>query len=638
MFLKKNIFHVNISNAQKNCYRQVNQCVPLNYSACLDVSLPYKYTADVIPIFDLAAPEIEYDQLIDIMNVYLERWKGLRLIPQCWKVLQTVICALLFPRCDNETSRIILPTFEMCRSIRSACRIIDQHFKWPDYLQCNNNSLFSSTCLNYYNDLKFSGSIAASRCAPPLVSTDDSRIWFPGFSGCSLHCINSIYTEEQTELISKIIAFGAGLSFLATLFAVLTFLLNQACLKRRFYTSIIFYMNICILISTLGWSFQFFKGRQEVICRPDNTTRYGEPSKNDHFYCSLSFFLIYYFSFAALIWFVHLFQVFYTTFYALSNGNKVSFNKFQFHMSAWSVPLILTTFIFLLGEIDGDSLRGICFVGLMKLRVRIIFVIIPFSISKLIGTYHCIKTISILFNTIQNCDSGSRRKRNIAMALIRITFYITANLIIYLVIFSIYIYEQSVETINYRHFSDYLVCNLKVNNVLVKKMPTNYNDYEDVEPQYYSTSNNTGLTDSYSEVNFCHNYQPPNIWPICIQMIAIFIANILVSTWVWTSATIATWKRFLCRYFNGKKVQALRLKPHELISNSYIKKDRIQQGLYVPSMTSNHNDPVDMDINSARSQSVSTNFQQNFNALLGRRYALCENEVCSIDLILFELN
>ncbi|KAH7644873.1 smoothened-like protein [Dermatophagoides farinae] len=614
-----------------NCYRPVKRCIPLNVSLpCLDVSLPYKFTAYSLPFeqsSSLSSVLMNHQQMIEMTRSYLDGWKGLRSIPQCWKALQTALCASFFPRCDNDSSRVILPTYEMCRLTRAPCRIIDEHFRWPSFLQCENETFFPTKCPNSYTDLKFSTTIVNSRCPTPLVSTDDSRIFYHGFDGCSLHCINPVYSNEQYEEMSKIIAYGSVLGSTATLFAICSFLIDRACLKRRFYTSVIFYLNLCMLLATTGWMLQLLKGRNDIVCRSDNTIRYGEPSKSDHFYCCLSFLLIYYFSLAASIWFVHLFRVFYKTFYGLSTGMKMDFNKFHFHMFSWSIPLIMTILIFLLGEIDADPLRGICFVGTVKPVYRIIFVLVPQTICIFTGLYHACRTVLILFKAKQKCENqNSRRSDNIHWALIRITFFSTAILVIYLVTSGAYFYELYIKDKNLRQFNDHLVCELNISTVLPAKYLFNN---ESLQNKYNHQSNSLSNEpyDIYGNgyVSSCRQYEPPNLWFVCLQLIAIFCSPILTSSWIWTRATISTWRRFLNRQLcNSSKEtkESLRLKPYELIANSYQKREQIQQGLYVPSLVSNHNDPVDMEINSAQSQSVSTNFQQNFAALLNRRYAI----------------
>jgi smoothened protein len=324
-----------------HCYKTA-KCRTLNTSQCLDVTLPYKFTTSHV---------LENHSFSEIHD-YLSRWKGLRSIPQCWKALQSVLCASFFPRCDNESSRVSLPTHEMCRFTRGPCRLIELHYEWPEFLRCDNETLFPPKCKNEYTDLKFNTS-AIAKCVPPLVSSDDSNIHYPGIEGCALQCHNPIYTEEAHRKMSSFISHAATISLMATLFAVLTFIIDWRS-SNRYPAVIIFYLNMCFLISNIGWLLQsvLSKGKNEIVCRSDNTSRYGEPGTPENFYCLLVFLLIYYFSMASLVWFVNLAYAWDLSFQTTSSQREsVNSKVAYFHLSAWSVPLMLTITILALGEV-----------------------------------------------------------------------------------------------------------------------------------------------------------------------------------------------------------------------------------------------------------------------------------------------
>jgi len=58
-----------------------------------------------------------------------------------------------------------------------------------------------------------------------------------------------------------------------------------------------------------------------------------------------------------------------------------------FHLIAWCLPLVLTVTIMALGEIDGNSVTGICFVGYTNHMVRAWFVLGPVFVVVLVGGY-----------------------------------------------------------------------------------------------------------------------------------------------------------------------------------------------------------------------------------------------------------
>lgn len=62
-----------------------------------------------------------------------------------------------------------------------------------------------------------------------------------------------------------------------------------------------------------------------------------------------------------------------------------------FHLVAWSLPLVLTITIMALGEIDGNSVSGVCFVGSIHWQYRAIFFITPVFAALCVGEFFLVK-------------------------------------------------------------------------------------------------------------------------------------------------------------------------------------------------------------------------------------------------------
>jgi len=322
--------------------------------------------------------------------------------------------------------------------------------KVPPFLNCSQQVL-RPKCRNVYQDLKFNSSSA--KCKYPLVPTEDSNIWYPGVEGCGLHCENPLLSEKERTKLSNFIKYGAGLSSAFTLLCILTFLVDWKS-SNRYPAVIIFYINVCILLSNVGWLLQFWFTKQEIVCRPDNTSRYGEPDTSENFYCLLVFFLIYYFSVAALVWFSSLLYLWNLNFRRVHDFREyVSSNKSYFHLSAWSVPLILTIIIIAFGEVselifffqlktiydhnqfhlqvDSSSMLGICFVGYNKPIVRILSVFAPFVAFFVIGVYFSFKSVKALINAKAMRSSrliNNKGEAEINKMIIKLGLYLFATL------------------------------------------------------------------------------------------------------------------------------------------------------------------------------------------------------------------
>lgn len=65
--------------------------------------------------------------------------------------------------------------------------------------------------------------------------------------------------------------------------------------------------------------------------------------------------------------------------------------KAYFHLVAWSIPLIFTITTMALGEIDGDYVTGICFVGFVNSTARTGLLLAPLCLAMVVSGYIIIK-------------------------------------------------------------------------------------------------------------------------------------------------------------------------------------------------------------------------------------------------------
>ena len=138
------------------------------------------------------------------------------------------------------------------------------------------------------------------------------------------------------------------MSLLASLFAVFTFLVDWKG-GSKYPARAIFYLNTCFVLANIGWLAQFAGDnvRDDIVCRQDGVGRYQEPGQGENLSCVIIFILVYFFTQSAGIWVVVVSYSWYITFtMASSQTNKVkeilSKRSPYFHMSAWSLPLVLT--------------------------------------------------------------------------------------------------------------------------------------------------------------------------------------------------------------------------------------------------------------------------------------------------------
>lgn len=157
---------------------------------------------------------------------------------------------------------------------------------------------------NEVQKLKFNTS---GQCEAPLVKTDIQSSWYKDVEGCGIQCDNPLFTEEEHDDMHAYIAYFGTITLLCTFFTLVrhdcdclslfcgsvfqpssdlenvppiqaTFLADWKN-SNRYPAVILFYINACFFVGSIGWLAQFLDGaRDEIVCKSDNTMRLGEPS------------------------------------------------------------------------------------------------------------------------------------------------------------------------------------------------------------------------------------------------------------------------------------------------------------------------------------------------------------------------
>ncbi|GFW58054.1 smoothened homolog [Trichonephila clavipes] len=329
----KDVFDPGVCFQEATCLQTQNN----QNLTCFGTELPYSSTS-----LDLAE---DSESLLEVQD-NLALWQGLRSIPRCWAVVQTFLCSVYMPKCENGS--VSLPSQEMCRITRGPCKAVKVKHSWPSFLQCENKKLYPPRCRNPLQEIKFNTSY---KCIPPLKETVNAENWFDDVDGCGIQCQDPFYTEKEHDSIHTLIAFLGGISFITTMTTVVTFCLSSTGAKQ-YPAAIIFLINLCLAFVSLGWLIQFFPGaRDEIVCFHDGTIRRQQPKSAQHL-CTFTFFIIYYFLMAAIVWFVTLSYALYIQFRKTGSAKDILKKKATlFHICAWCTPGVFTSIILAIKEV-----------------------------------------------------------------------------------------------------------------------------------------------------------------------------------------------------------------------------------------------------------------------------------------------
>ena len=582
------------------------ECQPLESSTCLDVTLPYKHTSP-LPFTNQSH-----------VHAFLQRFTGLRKVPRCWTAFESVVCTLLLPRCDVETRRSFLPTQDMCRNAKNHCKIIEPLIS----SLCDNQSLFPTDCENRYRDLKFLNPSATKCLSPILVASEDSDIWFPGIEGCAFNCSDARYAESDKVQLDYYLYYASLVGMILTATSCITIHISK---PIEAATSAIFYQCFCMFMLNFGFFFiKTFTSKADVVCRFDSSLRYSEPgsSNENRWLCICTFLFMYFFAVASFVWRVNLSLAFSQKFdisRTSSNGQQLrrkqsAAKSTYYHMAAWSTPIMLIVIIICMSEIDASFLIGTCFVGFNRLLTRVLFVLAPNAASVLLACFFMIKCLVSLFQVYRMQSASKdgtvlrkdkRMRDKIKSLIIQIFLTITFELAFLVIVAYANVFEFYNSPAWNNHLQSSVICSLNVTSLSLPGVaaPPNAHSCPDPEDSMFS----------WSAKPMHSSGRPASLKHVYLQIMCVFLWNILVSSWTWRKESLLSWRSYIYRLLGGPNLNARDfIRMQEIVEKAYAVHKNNNQTDHVVGLSCKFNDPVGLNLTSATSNEMSTTFMEAF--------------------------
>ncbi|NXA70565.1 SMO protein, partial [Mohoua ochrocephala] len=458
---------------------------------------------------------------------------------------------------------------------------------------------------NEVQNIKFNSS---GQCEAPLVRTDNPKSWYEDVEGCGIQCQNPLFTEKEHREMHVYIAAFSSVTIFCTFFTLATFVADWRN-SNRYPAVILFYVNACFFVGSIGWLAQFMDGaRDEIVCRADGTMRLGEPTSNETLSCVIIFVIVYYSLMSGVIWFVMLTYAWHTSFKALGTTYQPLLGKTSyFHLITWSIPFVLTVAILAVAQVDGDSVSGICFVGYKNYRYRAGFVLAPIGLVLIVGGYFLIRGVMTLFSIKSNhpglLSEKAASKINETMLRLGIFGFLAFGFVF--ITFGCHFYDFFNQAEWERSFREYVLCEANVT---------------------IATQTNKPIPD-------CEIKNRPSLLVEKINLFAMFGTGVSMSTWVWTKATLLIWKRTWCRLTGQSDDQPKRIKKSKMIAKAFSKRKELLrdpgQELSFSMHTVSHDGPVAglaFDINEP-SADVSSAWAQHVTKMVARRGAILPQDI-----------
>ncbi|KFP72294.1 Frizzled-7, partial [Acanthisitta chloris] len=159
--------------------------------------------------------------------------------------------------------------------------------------------------------------------------------------------------------------------------------------------------------------------------------------------CTILFMILYFFGMASSIWWVILSLTWFLAAGMKWGHEAIEANSQYFHLAAWAVPAVKTITILAMGQVDGDVLSGVCYVGIYSVDSLRGFVLAPLFVYLFIGTSFLLAGFVSLFRirTIMKHDGTKTEK--LEKLMVRIGVFSVLYTVPATIVLACYFYEQA---------------------------------------------------------------------------------------------------------------------------------------------------------------------------------------------------
>ncbi|OCT63845.1 frizzled class receptor 7 L homeolog [Xenopus laevis] len=508
-------------------------CQPISIPLCTDIAYNQTIMPNLLGHTNQEDAGLEVHQFYPLVKV------------QCSPELRFFLCSMYAPVC-TVLEQAIPPCRSLCERARQGCEALMNKFgfQWPERLRCENFPVHGAgeICVGQ-NTSDNSPSGPTARPSPYLPDsitfqphphrdfTCPRQLKVPpylayrflGEKDCGAPCepgkANGLmyFKEEEVRFARLWVGIWAILCCISTLFTVLTYLVDM----RRFSypERPIIFLSGCYFMVAVAYTAGFLLEERAVCVErfsEDSYRTVAQGTKKEG--CTILFMILYFFGMASSIWWVILSLTWF-----LSAGMKwgheaIEANSQYFHLAAWAVPAVKTITILAMGQVDGDVLSGVCYVGINSVDSLRGFVLAPLFVYLFIGTSFLLAGFVSLFRirTIMKHDGTKTEK--LEKLMVRIGVFSVMYTVPATIVLACYFYEQA---------------------------------FRDTWEKTWLVQTCKGYAVPCPNYNFAP--MSPDFTVFMIKYLMTMIVGITSSFWIWSGKTLQSWRRFYHRLSNGSK-------------------------------------------------------------------------------------
>ncbi|XP_045917144.1 frizzled-3a [Micropterus dolomieu] len=396
----------------------------------------------------------------NILNHYDQQTAALAMEPfhpmvnlQCSSELRMFLCALYTPVC-TEYGRMTLPCRRLCLQAKSDCYKLMDMFgvSWPQEMDCNR---FPDCDEQYPRPVDLLSS--SDTTETPVSVQRDYGFWCPrelkidpelgysfmGVRDCSPPCPNMYFTREELAFARYFIGVVSIVCLSATLFTFLTFLIDVS--RFRYPERPIIFYAVCYMMVSLVF-FLGFLLEDKVSCNAASPGRFRASTVTQGSHnkaCTLLFMVLYFFTMAGSVWWVILTITWFLAAVPKWGSEAIEKKALLFHACAWGIPGVLTVTLLAMNKIEGDSVSGVCFVGLYNMTALRWFLLAPLGLDVVVGVALLLAGIAALNRVRMEIPLEKENQEKLVKFMIRIGVFSVLYLVPLLAVLACYLYENS---------------------------------------------------------------------------------------------------------------------------------------------------------------------------------------------------
>ncbi|XP_006820151.1 frizzled-2 [Saccoglossus kowalevskii] len=505
------------------------RCEPITIPLCQDIQYNETIMPNLLNHQKQEEAGLEVHQFFPLVKV------------ECSVDLKFFLCAMYAPVCTVlETP--LPPCRSLCQSARTGCESLMNRFgfQWPERLDCSifpqqepgvlcvgqNRSVPTQMPTQKPDNRSVTPTsdyvVHPFTCPEQLLVPAYLDYSFMGAEECGAPCESMFFSGAQLEFARIWIGIWSILCAASTLFTVSTFLIDMP--RFRYPERPIIFLSACYFMVAVTYvvGFVAYVIGTEISCNPPYSEAVGwstavQGTKKEG--CTILFMILYFFTMASSIWWVILSLTWFLAAGMKWGHEAIEANSQYFHLAAWSVPAVKTIAILAMGEVDGDALSGVCFVGITDVDALRGFVLAPLFLYLLIGTSFLLAGFVALYRirTFMKQKHDGTKTDKLEKLMIRIGIFSVLYTVPATIVIACFFYEQANRSLwEYTWQVDRCI------------------------PMHFSCPYGAGPAPLEGLVT-------PDFTVFMIKYLMLLIVGITSGFWIWSGKTISSWRRFYLR-------------------------------------------------------------------------------------------